>query len=936
MSQDTRTDRGSVTPPFERVLGQSVHLDPLTGLPDRQSFVWALDAALTDPEAEQYAVLLVDLDHFKFVNDTVGHGAGDSLLVVAADRLRSNTPESGMVARIGGDEFAVWIPVDRPATAVALAESLRIALDQPITVAGVDNFTSASVGVVVAGPGRAAHHLIAEADTAMTTAKSAGGNGYAVFDAQLREKMAERAGALRELNRAINLREIDLDVQPIIDLRDGSRSYEMLARWNHPTRGRLSPAAFIGLAEQSGLIGRLGHQILELGASHAAALDARVSVNVSVRQFNRTLTQQVASLIERFDLAPGQLVVEITESAVIDNEHAQGILDGLRRVGAHIWIDDFGTGYSSLSRLTSLKVDGLKLPREFIEDLDSPQGWGIAAAIVGIARALNIDVIAEGVETRHQLGQLRRLGCDAVQGYLLGRPRPFLQEQASLIAGTPTVPDWLRLSEPCDTGTDADASSSSVDEPVRHAAPDSTTTSDAPPDASPGTAPHTQPNDLDMATTLLWEHLPLGLLVVDTEGTIRIANPRAGEMAGRSHIELIGRSLFEFLTPEDSTFIVAALARGLDFADSVLGPFRLRYRHRDGTLHGSEHWAFEAPPELGFAGYVVTMARESTSDLLAAAFRDIALGLDLDGTLGRIADAMTAPPVEAGGTVLRVEEGRVTNCIGTWPYPPGHALADADAPWADVARGGCDRTVPVAALPAHLADAAIVAGYESLWLRSVDHVGVRRAVLAVWHHTPGEPSPNHERHLDEAIAAAALAFGQHDHRDHLRHAAMHDHLTGVGNRAKLAEDAPTMLVDIALYVDLDDLRVVNDQFGHAIGDLVLRTAAERIVDVVGDCGTVYRVGGDEFGVLFSARPDHVPVQHDADVAAAHVAAALRAPYHITEFVDLNVPASIGAAVAGPGERADHLLSRADEALVWARREDLAVSQVSHTTHVAAG
>ncbi len=931
MSQDTRTDRGSVTPAVERALSAAIRLDPLTGLPDRQSFVWALDAALIDPEAAQYAVLLVDLDHFKFVNDTVGHDAGDSLLVVAADRLRSNTPESGMVARMGGDEFAVWMPVDRPATAVALAESLRVALDQPITVAGVDNFTSASVGVVVAGPGRSAHHLIAEADTAMTTAKSAGGNGYAVFDAALREKMAERAGALRELNRAINLREIDLDVQPIIDLRDGSRSYEMLARWNHPTRGRLSPAAFIGLAEQSGLIGRLGSQILELGASHAAALDARVSVNVSVRQFNRTLTQQVASLIERFDLAPGQLVVEITESAVIDNEHAQGILDGLRLVGAHIWIDDFGTGYSSLSRLTSLKVDGLKLPREFIEDLDSPQGWGIAAAIVGIARALDIDVIAEGVETRHQLAQLRRLGCDAVQGYLLGRPRPFLQEQASLLTGAVTIPDWLQLSEPGDAGPDAYAGSL-VDASVPEGEADPATTCDA----SPDTARHAMPNDLHVATRLLWEHLPLGLLVVDTEATIRIANPRAGEMAGRSHIELIGRSLFEFLTPEDSTFIVAALARGLDFANSVLGPFRLRYRHRDGTLHGSEHWAFEAPPELGFNGYVVTIARESTSDVLAAAFRDIALGLDLDGTLGRIADAMTAPPVEAGGTVLRVEDGKVTGCIGTWPYPPGQALADTDAPWTEVARGGCDRTVPVADLPPHLADGAVVAGYESLWLRAVDHLGARRAVLAVWHHTPGEPSPNHERHLDEAIAAAALAFGQHDHRDHLRHAAMHDHLTGVGNRAKLAEDAPTMLVDVALYVDLDDLRVVNDRFGHAIGDLVLRTAAERIVDIVGDRGTVYRMGGDEFGVLFRARPDHVAVRHDADVAAAHIAAGLRAPYHITEFLDLDVPASIGAAVAGPGERADHLLSRADEALVWARREEPGASHVSHTTRVAAG
>jgi diguanylate cyclase (GGDEF)-like protein/PAS domain S-box-containing protein len=903
------------------------HVDPLTGLPDRHEFARGLDLALGDRGEHTLAVLTIDLDHFKFVNDTVGHHAGDALLVVAADRIRRAVPADGIVARMGGDEFAVWLPVDRQATAIALAERLRVELDHPITVGGVDHVISASVGVVVSDPtgdpppatpcDTTAERLVAESGTAMLTAKAAGGNGYAVFDATLRQQMLERSAALRDLNRAINHREIDVDVQPIIDLRDGSRSYEVLARWNHPTKGRLSPAAFIGLAEQSGLIGRLGHQILELGASHAAALDTRVSVNVSVRQFNRTLTQQVASLIEQYHLRPGQLIIEITESAVIDNEHAQAILAGLRKVGAHIWIDDFGTGYSSLSRLTSLRVDGLKLPREFTEDLDSPQGWGIAAAIVGIARALDIDVIAEGVETRHQLAQLRRLGCDAVQGFLLGRPRPFLHEQAERRAGRADDLAWaLTAGESTEhehRAIDLREALEPLDPPLQAPPPHSASA------VGPPVLAITEHADLPVAMSLLWDHLPLGLLVVDLEGTIRIANPRAGDMAGRPSTEVVGHSLFEFLAPEDTTFIVASLARGIDYGDRLLGPFRLRYRHRDGTLHGSEHWAFRAPAELGFEGYVVTMAHESTGDLLAAAFRDIAVGADLDRVLGRITDAMTAHPVESTAAILLVDRERITGCIGAWPYGAPNALGDSQAPWTTAARGGPDCTVLVADLPPHLARPPADNGHQALWIRAIDHVGVRRALLAVWHCDAAEPSPNHERHVDEAVVAAALAFGQADHRAMLRHAALHDHVTGAGNRAKLMEDAVTVATAAALFIDLDDFKAVNDRFGHAIGDMVLRTAAERISDVISGRGRLYRVGGDEFAVLLDDLPEIAADAHVAERCAGEIGAALRLPYPVTEFVEVNVGVKIGTALAGPGERADHLLSRADEALVWSHR-----------------
>jgi diguanylate cyclase (GGDEF)-like protein/PAS domain S-box-containing protein len=903
------------------------HLDPdaswqcsadlLTGLPGRHDFVRSLNHALTSHSPLQVAVMVVDIDHFRFVNDTVGHRSGDALLASAAEVLRRLAPTAGCLARTAGDEFMLWTLVDRQSAAITLAERLRSALDRPFSVGDVDHFTSASVGLVVADETSTAHDLIAEADTAMSTAKAGGGNGYAVFDSTLRDRMHARAQALRELSRAIQHREIDLDVQPIIDLRDGTRSYEMLARWNHPTRGRLSPAAFIGLAEESGLIGRLGSQILELGASHAAALGARVSVNVSVRQFNRTLTQQVGALIDRYRLDRGQLVIEITESAVIDNGQAQSILDGLRTVGADIWIDDFGTGYSSLSRLTALTVDGLKLPREFVEDLDSPQGWGIASAIVAIARALGIDVIAEGVETLHQLHQLQRLGCDAAQGYLLARPHPFLQEQAAMMAGDPPA---MR----------ADVAAVLAQRLVNPPPP-----AGAPPggDAEPATIVDETMSasvigDVDDETAaapgaqlaLLWDHLPLGVLVVDRVGTIRLANERAAGMAGHTAEEVIGRSLFEFIPAEDAAFIAATIDRGTDFAHRLLGPFRLRYHGRDGTVAASEHWAYEAPAGLGFDGYVVTTTHESTGDLLAEAFRGIARGAELDDTLSSIARAMGPHPVEGTGAMLVVHDGHVDRIIGAWPYGAPYAHRDTSAPWCAVARGGGDVRVPVGELPPHLRAEPAAAGHTSVWLRAVDLDGSRRAVIAVWNEGSAMPSPNQERHLDEAVAAAALAFAQDSHRRWLRHAATHDHLTSAGNRVKLEQDATSMHAGFALFVDLDDFKRVNDRFGHAVGDLVLQTAAERVMQTVGDRGRLYRVGGDEFAVLFPAPFDRTLDETDADLAASEVLAALWAPYTITDTLEVVVGASVGTAVAGPGERADHLLSRADEALLWAKRD----------------
>ncbi len=427
-------------------LDRAAHVDSLTGLANRRQFIRTLTERLKDSDVA-HAVLFVDLDRFKMVNDTMGHDAGDALLGAAAARVRACAPHADQVARLGGDEFALVHNVTSANEARAFAERVRARLEHPFIIDGLEYYVSASVGIAVSTPQSTPQSLLAEADAAMYAAKDAGRNGCALFDMELRQRMADWSDVQRDLHHAIDDDQIELDYQPIVHFSTGEVEYEALARWNHPSKGRLQPGAFIDVAEESGLIVRLGAHILEMGALHASQLGVPVSMNVSVRQFNRTLVQQVATLISRHGLRPGQLVIEVTESAVGDTEHARTVLDGLRDAGARIWIDDFGTGFSSLARLNSLTFDGLKLAREFVMSLDSPHGWGIAVAIVGIARALSIPVIAEGVETQRQLLQVRKLGCAMAQGYLLGRPAPFANRTNW------KVPDLSPLATASDWGT---------------------------------------------------------------------------------------------------------------------------------------------------------------------------------------------------------------------------------------------------------------------------------------------------------------------------------------------------------------------------------------------------------------------------------------------------------------------------------------------------
>ena len=409
--------------------------DQLTGLPNRRYFLQTLSRLLACRGAE--AVLLtIGLDRFKLVNDSAGHDIGDALLAAVAARLSTLMASAEVVARLGADEFAVVLSGADAAGSTRVAQRILDAITEPVHVEGGEFYLTASAGIAVINPSSTAGSVVAEADVALSAAKHRGGNGMVVFDDHMRQEIDEWTAVQHDLRRALDQREFELEYQPVIDLNSGAVSFEALIRWNHPTRGRLLPDAFIPVAEESGLIRRIGRWVLATSAQAAAELDADVSINVSVHQFNDALVADFERAVADTRLRPGQLIIEVTESALIDIGLAQCIVNRLRSHGARIWIDDFGTGYSSLHRLSELTVDALKLDRSFVSNTDTAQGIAIATSVINLGRGLGVQVVAEGIETAEQLALLTALGCHAAQGYFLGRPMSLASAHAFAKATT--------------------------------------------------------------------------------------------------------------------------------------------------------------------------------------------------------------------------------------------------------------------------------------------------------------------------------------------------------------------------------------------------------------------------------------------------------------------------------------------------------------------
>ena len=434
---------------------QATH-DALTGLPNRRLATWRIGEAIgraRRSDGDLAAVLFIDLDRFKVINDSLGHEVGDRVLRAVTERLRSSLRTIDVLARLAGDEFVVICEhLEDRSHAVELAERIVLSLKEPLLVdtshGTVDLVVGASVGVATVKPGDEtdASSLLRDADVAMYTAKQQRRGSVVVFDAGQRED-AHRLLEVREaLRRAIDRDEIEVHLQPIVPLsRPGRLCFEALARWTPEGSGPITPGEFIPIAEDSGLIVPLGIAVLHkactwLAGQQAAGHDVEIAVNLSPRQLGHpTLIHDVTRVIADTGVDPGGLWLEITETALADETaHVTEVLHRLRELGVHLSIDDFGTGYSSLGHLSHFPVEQLKVDRSFVAGmLDGGRAGNIVAAITRLAHGLGLSVVAEGVEQEAQADRLRVLGCDDAQGWLFGRPQRPEYYQA-MVEGAPS------------------------------------------------------------------------------------------------------------------------------------------------------------------------------------------------------------------------------------------------------------------------------------------------------------------------------------------------------------------------------------------------------------------------------------------------------------------------------------------------------------------
>ena len=421
----------------DRLKHQAFH-DPLTRLANRVLVRYRLEHALQQRSqiSDRVAVIFIDLDNFKYINDSLGHSAGDELLILLADRLRATLRAGDTPARFGGDEFVILLEgLDTPRYAISVAQRVLEAMREPFLVDGHEVFATPSIGIAFSGAGGSnADELLRHADSAMYEAKRRGKACYAIYEASMSGDALKRLELENDLRRALQNGEFELYFQPTWDLDENRVSgFEALVRWNHPARGLVMPGEFIALAEETGLIVPLGFEVLSAACAQAVAWNAAsahplsMAVNISARQLHvPEVVPLVALALEESGLDPRHLVLEITESAIVERT-AQVLvtMNELKELGVSLAIDDFGTGYSSLAYLRAFPFDKLKIDRQFVFNIDrEPDNSAIVTSMVTLAHALKLVVVAEGAETRGEVEHLKFLGCDNGQGYFFGRPEP--------------------------------------------------------------------------------------------------------------------------------------------------------------------------------------------------------------------------------------------------------------------------------------------------------------------------------------------------------------------------------------------------------------------------------------------------------------------------------------------------------------------------------
>jgi diguanylate cyclase (GGDEF)-like protein len=436
---------------LEAQLTYQAYHDGLTGLANRTRFNDELHAAMHEPEALPLAVLLLDVDDFKTVNDSLGHAAGDLLLEEVAQRLIGCVGDTGLTARIGGDEFAILLTRAELDAARAAAQAILGSVDAPVVLEAREVSVGASLGIAVSsGPPEGPSDVLRNADLALYRAKGAGKGRYAVYEDAMHVEVRKRLELSAALSNAVERDEFILAFQPIHDLVNGDVvGTEALVRWRHPQLGELLPANFLALTEESGLIVQIGEIVLDKALAVVASWESLVagraftiSVNVSGRQLHEDgFDEMVMRLLHKHQVPPTRLTLEITESVFIADSHRAQALRELSDIGVRLSLDDFGTGYSSLSQLHRFPMDQVKIDRSFVSRIaDGASDRTLVHAILQLAAALRMDTVAEGIETREQLRELRRLGCVRGQGWLLGSPQTA-DHVAALLSGG--LPDWL-------------------------------------------------------------------------------------------------------------------------------------------------------------------------------------------------------------------------------------------------------------------------------------------------------------------------------------------------------------------------------------------------------------------------------------------------------------------------------------------------------------